>query len=184
MPCNTVLNFRVTGWARFSATDVLCLTAERKYKQAACADHWAAFPFQVTDQDSFRAIIGHPYVTLWYLSSLPPHAVAAFLSMAWASHFSHKQKTWEDGENLLPGFLEEGCDGTWLPVEVPQELRISKHHLCTDKTGICSVCKQILLYSICSHRPVQELKAGMEAEILISSCHGRSWTLRLRLPKI
>lgn len=77
-------------------------------------------------------------------------------------------------ENLLPKLLEESCDGTWLPAGVLQELCIGEHHLGAGKTGVLCTCKQIRLHSICSHRAVQELKAGMKAEILISSCHGRS----------
>ena len=94
---------------------------------------------------------------------------------------------WEGGANLLPTLLEESGDGSWLPVEVLQELCIAEHCLGAGKTGTRCVREQTRLRSVCSCRAaVQELKAGMKAEILISSCHGRSWTLQhqLRLPKI
>ena len=144
----------------------------------------------MTDQDSFKAILDHRSVTLWYLSSLAPHAVAGsrLHSFRWPEHpTSHPSRRLHGRteRTCSPNYLES-CDGTWLPVGVPQELCIGEHHLGAGKTGICCICKQIRLHSICSHRPVQELKAGMKAEILISSCHGRSWTVRhrLRLPKI
>lgn len=56
----------------------------------ACA-HWTVFPLTGglrDDQDSFTASLDHSSVALWYLSSLPPHAVAGsrLHSFWWAEH--------------------------------------------------------------------------------------------------
>lgn len=105
----------------------------------------------MADQGSFKAILDHPFVALWYLLSFPPHAVAAFLSTGRASHFPPKQKImWEDGEKLLPKFLEASCDGAGPPAGVPRELCTGEHPLGAGSAG--STRKETPLPSICSHR--------------------------------
>lgn len=104
----------------------------------------------VADQGSFKAILDHPFVALWYLFSFPPHAVAAFLSTGRASHFPPKRKLmWEDGEKLLPKFLEASCDGAGPPAGVPRELCTGEHPLGAGSAG--STRKETPLPSIFSH---------------------------------
>lgn len=128
-----VIQFSISGLqAELDSLLQMCLVWHSREKvrarDLACADPWAVVPFlglYLADQGSFKAILDHPCVALWYLFSVPPHAVTAFLLMGRASRFPAKRKMmWEDGEELLPGFLEASCDVAGPPAGVPRHLCI------------------------------------------------------------
>lgn len=137
-------------------------------------------------QDSFRAILDHPSVTPCCLCSLPPHAVAGswLHFFRWAEHpTSHPSRLYGRMEKAcFPNYLKElwwhtvtsGCPTRALHWRaLPLKGKQTPHHK----------RKQVGLRSACSHRPGQELKAHMKAEIWIPLCYGRSWILRLDYPK-
>lgn len=79
----------------------------------ACADHWAVFPFPVVytaDQNSFKAILDHPSVTLWYFSSLPPHAVAG----SWLHSFPWLEHPTSHPGRRSYGRMERTCSSDFL----------------------------------------------------------------------